>query len=340
MKITDVEAIILRQPVLDDGIADGSQDDLVIKIHTDEGITGIGEVDSAPEAVHALVSAHELARDRELVPQPARRRGSDRRGAALAEDVPRHELHRPARDRAARAERHRHRALGHQGQGARASRSARCSAARCATRCARTPRCSCPTRPRRRRSASPRSATTASRRSSSGGGRSARIRSTTCASPPPRRRPRGDGDILIDAGLGYGADAKTAIGVARELEQLGVYWLEEPFEPDEYEAYAELADAVDIRVAAGEQDTTRVGLPRADRARPRRPRPAGRDALRRDHRADPDRGARARARRRDRAARVEERHHQGGVAPRERRPAGRDCSRSTASPTRRSIRLS
>ena len=104
----------------------------------------------------------------------------------------------------------------------------------------------------------------------------------------------GDGDILIDAGLGYVADAKTAIGVARELEQLGVYWLEEPFEPDEYEAYAELADTVDIRVAAGEQDTTRVGLPRADRARPRRPRPAGRDALRRDHRADPDR-ARSRA---------------------------------------------
>jgi L-alanine-DL-glutamate epimerase-like enolase superfamily enzyme len=70
----------------------------------------------------------------------------------------------------------------------------------------------------------------------------------------------GDGDILIDAGLGYVADAKVAIGVARELEQIGVYWLEEPFEPDEYEAYAELADAVDIRIAAGEQDTTVWGF--------------------------------------------------------------------------------
>jgi L-alanine-DL-glutamate epimerase-like enolase superfamily enzyme len=70
----------------------------------------------------------------------------------------------------------------------------------------------------------------------------------------------GDCDILIDAGHGYGADAKTAIGVARELEQLGVFWLEEPFEPDEYEAYAELADAVEIRVAAGEQDTTVWGF--------------------------------------------------------------------------------
>jgi L-alanine-DL-glutamate epimerase-like enolase superfamily enzyme len=70
----------------------------------------------------------------------------------------------------------------------------------------------------------------------------------------------GEADILIDAGFGYGNDAGTAIGVARELEQLGVFWLEEPFEPDEYEAYAELADAVDIRIAAGEQDTTVWGF--------------------------------------------------------------------------------
>ena len=70
----------------------------------------------------------------------------------------------------------------------------------------------------------------------------------------------GDVEILIDAGLGYVADAKVAIEVAREYEQIGIFWLEEPFEPDEYEAYAELADAVDIRVAAGEQDTTRWGF--------------------------------------------------------------------------------
>jgi len=57
VKITDVEAVVLRQPAVDDAIADGSQDDLVILVHTDEGITGIGEVDSAPEAVRALVNA-------------------------------------------------------------------------------------------------------------------------------------------------------------------------------------------------------------------------------------------------------------------------------------------
>ena len=57
MKITEVEAIILRQPVVDGAIADGSQDDLIVRIHTDEGITGIGEVDSAPEVVKAVLDA-------------------------------------------------------------------------------------------------------------------------------------------------------------------------------------------------------------------------------------------------------------------------------------------
>jgi L-alanine-DL-glutamate epimerase-like enolase superfamily enzyme len=67
-------------------------------------------------------------------------------------------------------------------------------------------------------------------------------------------------DVLIDAGLGYGADVGAATRVARELEQLGVFWLEEPFLPDELEAYAALADGVDIRVAAGEEDTTLRGF--------------------------------------------------------------------------------
>jgi L-alanine-DL-glutamate epimerase-like enolase superfamily enzyme len=74
------------------------------------------------------------------------------------------------------------------------------------------------------------------------------------------RAAAGDCDVMIDAGLGYGRDATTAIRVARELEDLQIAWLEEPFEPDEYEAYAELADTVDIRIAAGEQDATLWGF--------------------------------------------------------------------------------
>lgn len=64
MLITDVEATILCQPDVDDSKADGSQDALAIRIHTDEGITGIGEVDSLPPVIKAIVEAppsHEIA---------------------------------------------------------------------------------------------------------------------------------------------------------------------------------------------------------------------------------------------------------------------------------------
>jgi L-alanine-DL-glutamate epimerase-like enolase superfamily enzyme len=54
MKITDVETIILRQPTVE-LIGDGSQDTLVVIVHTDEGIDGIGEVDSAPRVVKAII---------------------------------------------------------------------------------------------------------------------------------------------------------------------------------------------------------------------------------------------------------------------------------------------
>ena len=58
MKITDVEAIELRLPeseVLDK--ASSSQNTLIVKIHTDEGITGIGEIDSLPRVAKASIDA-------------------------------------------------------------------------------------------------------------------------------------------------------------------------------------------------------------------------------------------------------------------------------------------
>ena len=47
MKITNVEAIVLKLPSIS-AAADGTQDDLIIVVETDEGITGYGEVDTAP----------------------------------------------------------------------------------------------------------------------------------------------------------------------------------------------------------------------------------------------------------------------------------------------------
>src|SRR6266581_2366215 len=56
MKITHVEPIILRLPNVTEDV-DGTQDDLVIKVETDEGIHGWGEVDSSPEVTRAVVEA-------------------------------------------------------------------------------------------------------------------------------------------------------------------------------------------------------------------------------------------------------------------------------------------
>lgn len=57
MKITEVETIHLRLPDLDETRCDGTQDTLVIRVHTDEGITGIGEVDSVPLVAKACIDA-------------------------------------------------------------------------------------------------------------------------------------------------------------------------------------------------------------------------------------------------------------------------------------------
>jgi len=53
-------------------------------------------------------------------------------------------------------------------------------------------------------------------------------------------------------------DYQRALHTARELQQLGAYWLEEPLPRDDFENIARLCDAVDIRIAGGEGNE---GLP-------------------------------------------------------------------------------
>jgi L-alanine-DL-glutamate epimerase-like enolase superfamily enzyme len=57
MKITNVIAIVLKLPEISSA-ADGTQDDLIIEVETDEGITGYGEVDTAPYVGKAVVEAY------------------------------------------------------------------------------------------------------------------------------------------------------------------------------------------------------------------------------------------------------------------------------------------
>jgi L-rhamnonate dehydratase len=64
-----------------------------------------------------------------------------------------------------------------------------------------------------------------------------------------------DADLMIDAGLVY--DAKTAIQRARAFEQYDPFWFEEPLLPDDYEGYAKLSAASTLRIAAGEEESER-----------------------------------------------------------------------------------
>src|SRR5262245_62220493 len=54
LKITNVEAIYLRLSQVKEQ-CDSGQDALIVKVSTDAGITGIGEVDSAPLAAKAII---------------------------------------------------------------------------------------------------------------------------------------------------------------------------------------------------------------------------------------------------------------------------------------------
>jgi len=57
VKITDIQAIHLRVEDPNIGLFDGSYDDCVIRVETDEGVTGIGEVETLADAVQAIVYA-------------------------------------------------------------------------------------------------------------------------------------------------------------------------------------------------------------------------------------------------------------------------------------------
>ena len=62
-------------------------------------------------------------------------------------------------------------------------------------------------------------------------------------------------DLMIDAGLVW--DAKTALQRARAFSEHRIFWLEEPLAPDDYEGYRKLSNATDVRIAAGEHESER-----------------------------------------------------------------------------------
>jgi D-arabinonate dehydratase len=67
-----------------------------------------------------------------------------------------------------------------------------------------------------------------------------------------------DVKLLVDANNAY--RVHEAMSIARRLEPLDVYWLEEPLMPDDYAGHAFLVAQSAIPIAAGENEYTRYGF--------------------------------------------------------------------------------
>ena len=257
MKIIDVEAIYVRLPHVKDQ-CDSGQDALVVRVHTDAGISGLGEVDSNPMAARGAILgpfSHSVACGlRELVI------GEDpfetekiwhkmytgnlyggRRGAAFHAmsgiDIALWDI--------------KGKALGLPvwkllGGGFR--EWIRCYASSLWG----------PT-PDATRELAARYADRGFDAVKFGWDPMGQDEATDVALVREAREGLGDGpDLLVDAGLVW--DAKTAIRRARAFEDYRIFWLEEPLMPDNYQGYRRLSEAVDIRIAAGEEESGRASF--------------------------------------------------------------------------------
>jgi L-alanine-DL-glutamate epimerase-like enolase superfamily enzyme len=71
-------------------------------------------------------------------------------------------------------------------------------------------------------------------------------------------------DLLFDLGFipseDHPIDAASRIELVKALEPFNPYWIEEPLFADDYDGYRKLAEATPIRIAGGENETTRYGF--------------------------------------------------------------------------------
>jgi len=67
-------------------------------------------------------------------------------------------------------------------------------------------------------------------------------------------------DLLVDTGWFRERTAKEAIQVVRSIEQFEPFCVEELLHPEDYDGYRRVADAVDVRIACGEQEATEWGF--------------------------------------------------------------------------------
>ncbi len=254
MKITDVEAIYLRLPEVKEQ-SDSGQDALIVRVHTDEGIIGIGEVDSAPLAVKGAIKgpfSHNVASGlKEIVlgedpfetekiwhKMYTRNIYGGRRGVGLHAmsgiDMALWDI--------------KGKALGLPiwkllGGGFHSRVRAYASSLFGAT-------------PHETGERGKRFIDQGFTAVKFGWEPMGQDEATDVALVREARRGIGEeADLMIDAGLCY--DAQTALQRARRFEEFNVFWLEEPLMPDNYEGYRRLSESTSLRIAAGEEESER-----------------------------------------------------------------------------------
>ena len=261
MKITGVEALHLRLPDVEE-IADGTQDVLVIRISTDAGLTGIGEVSSQSYVCKAIFEAPRSAERRHGLAYLLRGQkfldgGSDiedlwqrmyyhtnrygRRGAAIHAisgadialwDLKGKALGKPVHDLLGGLRRRSIRAYASYLFGATPAETA--DLAQQAVDLGLTA-------------------------VKFGWGPFGKDLSTDLAHVEAARHAVGDGrDLMVDAGCAF--DVAAALERAERLASLKIGWLEEPLSQDDLKGYAELCPRSLVPIAAGEGEVTRWGF--------------------------------------------------------------------------------
>jgi len=254
MRITSVDGIILRLPVRQP-VADGTQDDLLIRIETDEGITGYGEVDTSPEVGKAVIDAEmshgtcyglreiligmdpfDIEQIWELMYQRTNYYG--RLGVVLHAmsgvdmalwDILGKAVGKPV----------------HKLLGGSFSADVRAYASMLMPQTAGEARES------------------VCRYVEQGftavklgyGPLGKNVRRDVALAAAAKEAAGDDIEVMVDIGHGY--TLKMAMQAAKEFESIGIYWMEEPFPPEALDDYQRLCDSTALRIAAGEQDVGR-----------------------------------------------------------------------------------
>ncbi len=259
MRITEVEALYLRLPDIQ-ARTDSSQDALIVRVATDAGITGWGEVDGCPHVTKAIIEAptsHTLVTGlRQLLIGEDPLEGArlwrkmyegtlyyGREGAVIQAmagidlalwDIRGKALGQPVYKLLGGGFRKRVRVY--------ASNMFQFSAEATADRARRAQD----------------QGYTAVKFGWEPFGRDAK---TDCAYLDAIRNAIGDDmDLMLDVGLVW--DAKTTLQRARLFEPYRLAWLEEPLHPDDLSGYAKVAAGTDLKLAAGEEECTLRGFTR------------------------------------------------------------------------------